>query len=57
LRDRFGIAGTSDDCVAQIRRAMAAGARQFIIAAFVPDVSGFMRRFMSEVAAAVGGPP
>jgi len=35
---------------------MAAGARQFIITAFVPDVSGFMRRFMSEVAAAVGGP-
>ncbi len=56
LRDRFGIAGTPDDCVAQIRRAMAAGARQFVITAFVPDVSGFMRRFMREVAAAVGSP-
>src|SRR6267143_510490 len=56
LRDRFGIAGTPDDCVAQVRRAMAAGARQFIITAFVPDVRALMRRFMREVAAAVGTP-
>ena len=56
LRDRFGIAGTPDDCVAQVRRAMAAGARQFIITAFVPDVRALMRRFMREVAAAVGSP-
>jgi len=57
LRDRFGIAGTPDDCVAQVRRAMAAGARQFIVTAFVPDVRTFMRRFMSEVAGGVGGLP
>ena len=56
LRDRFGIAGTPDDCVAQVRRAMAAGARQFIITAFVPDVRVLMRRFMREVAAAVATP-
>lgn len=57
LRDRFGIAGTPDDCVAQVRRAMAAGARQFIVTAFVPDVRTFMRRFMSEVAGGVGRLP
>jgi len=57
LRDRFGIAGTPEDCVAQVRRAMAAGARQFIITAFVPDVRALMRRFMREVAAAVGSAP
>jgi len=56
LRDRFGIAGTPEDCVAQVRRAMGAGARQFIITAFVPDVRALMRRFMREVAAAVGRP-
>src|SRR5438445_747248 len=56
LRDRFGIAGTPEDCVAQVRRAMAAGARQFIITAFVPDVRALMRRFMREVAAAVATP-
>ena len=56
LRDRFGIAGTPHDCVAQVRRAMAAGARQFIITAFVPDVRALMRRFMREVAAAVATP-
>jgi len=40
LRDRFGIAGTPDDCVAQVRRAMAAGARQFVVTAFVPEARG-----------------
>ncbi|HEV8440202.1 MAG TPA: LLM class flavin-dependent oxidoreductase [Methylomirabilota bacterium] len=55
LRDRFGIAGTPEDCTAQIRRAMSAGARQFIVTSFVPDPRVFMRRWMNEVAAAVGG--
>lgn len=54
LRDRFGIAGTPDDCAAQIRRAMAAGARQFVVTGFVPDPGAFMRRWMREVAAAAG---
>jgi 5,10-methylenetetrahydromethanopterin reductase len=49
LVDRFAIAGTPDDCAAQIRRAMGAGARQFITTGFVPDPRGFMRRFMGEV--------
>jgi 5,10-methylenetetrahydromethanopterin reductase len=53
LRDRFGIVGTPDDCVAQIERAMEAGARQFVITGFVPDPRGFMRRFMREIAARV----
>jgi 5,10-methylenetetrahydromethanopterin reductase len=53
LADRFGIVGTPDDCVAQIRRAMAAGARQFIITSFVPDPRAFVRRWSREVAAAV----
>jgi 5,10-methylenetetrahydromethanopterin reductase len=54
LVDRFAIAGTPGDCVAQIRRAMAAGARQFVITGFVPDRSAFMRRWMREIAPAVG---
>jgi len=51
LVDRFAIAGTSEDCVAQLSRAMAAGARQFIITGFVPDPRTFMRRWAQEVAA------
>jgi 5,10-methylenetetrahydromethanopterin reductase len=53
LADRFGIVGTPDDCVAQIRRAMAAGAHQFVITGFVPEPRAFMRRWSREVAAAV----
>src|SRR5215831_15736030 len=51
LVDRFAIAGTPGECIAQIQRAMAAGARQFIITGFVPDPSAFMRRWAREVAA------
>ena len=50
LADRFAIAGTPEDCVAQLSRAMAAGARQFIITGFVPDPHTFMRRWAQEVA-------
>ncbi|HEX6210703.1 MAG TPA: LLM class flavin-dependent oxidoreductase [Methylomirabilota bacterium] len=53
LVDRFAIAGTPDDCVTQLRRAMAAGARQFITTSFVPDPRAFMRRWAREVAAAL----
>src|SRR5215468_11011962 len=45
LLDRFAIAGTPDDCAAQIRRAMGAGARQFVITGIVPEPISFMRRF------------
>src|SRR5712692_1438884 len=50
LVDRFAVAGTPADCVAQLRRAMGAGARQFMITGFVPDPRAFMRRWMTEVA-------
>jgi 5,10-methylenetetrahydromethanopterin reductase len=50
LVDRFAIAGTPADCVAQIRRAMAAGAHQFITTSFVPDPRAFMHRWAGEVA-------
>jgi 5,10-methylenetetrahydromethanopterin reductase len=53
LADRFAIAGTPDDCVAQIRRAMSAGARQFVITGFVPDPHTFIHRWMREIAPAV----
>jgi 5,10-methylenetetrahydromethanopterin reductase len=53
LVDRFAIAGTPEDCIAQLSRAMAAGARQFIITGFVPDPRAFMRRWSREVAAAL----
>jgi 5,10-methylenetetrahydromethanopterin reductase len=55
LADRFAIAGTPGDCVAQITRAMAAGARQFMITGFVPDPRGFMRRWARDVAHRVAG--
>ena len=54
LADRFAIAGTPDDCVAQLRRAVTAGAHQFVVAGFVSDSRAFMRRFMREVAAPCG---
>jgi 5,10-methylenetetrahydromethanopterin reductase len=53
LVDRFAVAGTPADCVAQLRRAMGAGARQFLITGFVPDPPAFMRRWMKEVAGAL----
>jgi 5,10-methylenetetrahydromethanopterin reductase len=53
LVDRFGIVGTPDDCVAQIRRAQAAGAHQFIITSFIPDPRAFMCRWSREIAPAV----
>jgi 5,10-methylenetetrahydromethanopterin reductase len=53
LVDRFAIAGTPADCVAQLRRASGAGARQFMITGFVPDPRAFMRRWMEEVAGAL----
>jgi 5,10-methylenetetrahydromethanopterin reductase len=55
LVDRFAIAGTPADCVAQIRRAMDAGARQFMITGFVPDPGAFMRRWARDVAGRVAG--
>lgn len=56
LVDRFAIAGTPGECVAQLRRAMGAGARQFLITGFVPDPRAFMRRWARDVADRVIGP-
>jgi 5,10-methylenetetrahydromethanopterin reductase len=53
LADRFAVAGTPADCAAQLRRAMGAGARQFMITGFVPDPRAFVRRWMKEVAGAL----
>jgi 5,10-methylenetetrahydromethanopterin reductase len=53
LADRFAIAGTPTDCVAQIERARAAGAHQFVITGFVRDPRAFMRRWAKEVAGAL----
>jgi 5,10-methylenetetrahydromethanopterin reductase len=53
LADRFAIAGTPSDCAAQIARARAAGAHQFVITGFVPDPRAFMRRWATEVARAL----
>ena len=53
LADRFAVAGSAADCVAQLRRAMGAGARQFMITGFVPDPRAFVRRWMKEVAGAL----
>ena len=53
LVDRFAIAGTPADCVAQVERAVEAGARQFLITGFVPDPRAFVRRWMREVAGRV----
>jgi 5,10-methylenetetrahydromethanopterin reductase len=50
LVDRFAFAGTPEDCVGQIRRAMDAGARQFMITGIVPDPRVFVWRWMQEVA-------
>ena len=50
LVDRFAIAGTPDDCAAQIRRAMGAGARQFITTGFVPDPRASCGASSGEVA-------
>jgi 5,10-methylenetetrahydromethanopterin reductase len=67
LVERFAFAGTPADCAAQVRRALGAGARQFLVTGFVPDPHAFVRRWMREVApaaasdgataAAGGGPP
>lgn len=53
LVDRFAIAGTPADCVAQISRAMEAGARQFIITGIVSDPRALVRRWAKEVAGAL----
>jgi 5,10-methylenetetrahydromethanopterin reductase len=52
LAERFAIAGTPAECAAQVRRAVAAGARQFLLTGFVADPRGFVEAWGREVAPA-----
>jgi len=45
----FAIAGTPDDCVAQVERARRAGADQLLLTAITPDPRRFIERWSTEV--------
>lgn len=49
LADRFAFYGEPEDCVAQIERASAAGAKQFLLTGFVREPLAFIRRWGAEV--------
>ena len=49
LAERFAIAGTPDDCVAQVERAWRAGADQLLLTAITPDPRRFIERWSTEV--------
>jgi 5,10-methylenetetrahydromethanopterin reductase len=49
LAERFAIAGTPDDCVAQVERARQAGADQLLLTAITPDPRRFIERWSTEV--------
>jgi 5,10-methylenetetrahydromethanopterin reductase len=49
LAERFAIAGTPDDCVAQVERAWQAGADQLLLTAITPDPRRFIERWSTEV--------
>jgi 5,10-methylenetetrahydromethanopterin reductase len=49
LAERFAIAGTPDDCVAQVDRAVRAGAGQLLLTAITPDPQRFLERWSTEV--------
>ena len=49
LAERFAIAGTPDDCVAQVERAWQAGADQLLLTAITPDPRRFIERWSAEV--------
>lgn len=51
LAGRMTIAGTPDDCMAQIVRAQKAGAHQFCMLVAVADKIGCMRRWSESVMA------
>ena len=51
LAERMAIAGTPDDCKAQIARAQKAGAHQFCLLVALADKIGFMRRWSELVVA------
>lgn len=49
LADRLAVAGTPEQCVAQLERAMAAGARQFCMHVGFADKLGFLRAWSRHV--------
>lgn len=49
LAERFAFAGTPDDCAAQVQRAVAAGATQFLLTGITPDPRRFVERWATEV--------
>jgi alkanesulfonate monooxygenase SsuD/methylene tetrahydromethanopterin reductase-like flavin-dependent oxidoreductase (luciferase family) len=49
LAERFAIAGTPDDCAAQVRRAVAAGAGRLLLTGITPDPHRFIERWATEV--------
>lgn len=49
LAERFAIAGTPDDCVAQVEGLRRQGVSQILITAFVPDRLRFLREFADTV--------
>ena len=49
LADRFSVAGTAEDCVRKLRRAVAAGATQFWMSVHFDDKVRFMREWAGRV--------
>jgi 5,10-methylenetetrahydromethanopterin reductase len=49
LADRFAFSGEPADCLRQIERAVAAGAKQFFVTGFVREPLAFIRRWGTEV--------
>jgi 5,10-methylenetetrahydromethanopterin reductase len=49
LADRFAFYGEPSDCLRQIERAVAAGAKQFLVTGFVREPLAFIQRWGTEV--------
>ena len=49
LADRFSVAGTPKDCIAKLKGAIDAGARQFWISIHFDDKPRFMREWAAKV--------
>jgi 5,10-methylenetetrahydromethanopterin reductase len=49
LADRFAVAGTADDCAAQLAALRARGVTRVLLTAFVPDRARFIREFATAV--------
>ena len=49
LADRFAVAGTADDCVRKLERAVEAGATQFWMSVHFEDKVRFMREWAGKV--------